>query len=99
MIRLTTVNDAKQLNVLNNQYFYPTKWLTAGLDHLQEDFGLKDALSVISTSHSEDVEYAEYMKVFERMKEFMIQNESIESECINNYSMIFRKPFRIFQTF
>ncbi len=39
------------------------------------------------------------MKVFERMKEFMIQNESIESECINNYSMIFRKPFRIFQTF
>ena len=75
--------------ILNNQYFYPTKWLYAGLDQLKEDFGLKDA----------ELEYAEFMKVFERIRLFMIQNESIEEECIENYGTIFRKPFHVFKTF
>ena len=39
------------------------------------------------------------MKVFERMRLFMIQNETIEAECIDNYGAIFRKPFHVFKTF
>lgn len=91
MLRLTYI--------LNNQYFYPTKWLTAGLDRLPEDFGLPEALFKIESSQNAEMEYDEYMKVFERIKQFMIQNESIEPECIENYGMIFQKPFHIFKTF
>jgi hypothetical protein len=85
--------------ILNNQYFYPTKWLSAGLDNLQEDFGLKDALDKIAASHCEEDDYKEFMKVYEYMKQFMIQHNSIELECIDNYSMIFQKPFHIFSAF
>ena len=85
--------------ILNDQYFYPTKWLSAGLDQLREDFGLKVVLRKISTFHNAKSEYAEFMKSFERMRQFMIQNESIEVECIDNYGTIFRKPFHVFKTF
>ena len=85
--------------ILNDQYFYPTKWLSAGLDQLQEDFGLKDALRKICILHNAELEYAEYMKVFERIRLFMIQNESIEAECIDDYGTIFRKPFHVFKIF
>ena len=85
--------------ILNDQYFYPTKWLSAGLDQLQEDFGLKDALRKISVLHDAELEYAEYMIVFERIRLFMIQNESIEEECIEDYGTIFRKPFQVFKMF
>ena len=69
-------------------------------DYCRENYPLhKSELLTGEENHVAQLVYAEYMKVFERMKEFMIQNESIESECVNNYSMIFRKPFRIFQTF
>ena len=85
--------------ILNNQYFYPTKWLSAGLDQLREDFGLKDALQTISALNNAEFEYSEFMKVFGRMRQFMLQNESIEAECIENYGMIFAKPFHVFKTF
>ncbi|WP_342478955.1 DUF4037 domain-containing protein [Paenibacillus sp. FSL H7-0350] len=85
--------------ILNNQYFYPTKWLSAGLDHVQEDFGLKEAFDQIAVSHCEEDDYKEFMKVHENMKRFMIKHDSIELECIDNYSMIFQKPFHIFSTF
>ena len=60
------------------------------MDRLQEDFGLPEALSKIESSQNAEKEYDEYMKVFERIKQFMIQNESIEPECIENYGMIFQ---------
>lgn len=85
--------------VLNNQYFYPTKWLSAGLVNVRKDFGLKDALDKIAASHCEEDNYKEFMRVHECMKQFMTQQQSIELECIDNYSMIFQKPFHIFSTF
>lgn len=85
--------------ILNNQYFYPTKWLSAGLDTIQEDFGLKEAYAKIASSHCEEEDYKEFMKVYESMKQFMLQHDSIEVACIENYSMIFQKPFHIFSTF
>ena len=60
---------------------------------------MKDTLLIISTLHNAELEYAEFMKVFERLKQFMIQNGSIEVECIENYGMIFAKPFHVFKTF
>ncbi len=60
------------------------------MDRLQEDFGLPEALSKIESSQNAEKEYDEYMKVFERIKQFMIQNESIVPECIENYGMIFQ---------
>ena len=85
--------------ILNNRYFYPTKWLSAGLGELQENFGLRDALRETESAHDPEAEYAALMEVHGRMKQFMIENESIERECIGNYSTIFRKPFHIFRTF
>lgn len=85
--------------ILNNQYFYPTKWLSAGLDKVPEDFGLKEAFDQIAVSHCEEDDYKEFMKVHENMKQFMIKHDSIEIEYIDNYSMIFQKPFHIFSTF
>lgn len=85
--------------VINGNYYPPTKWLTTGLREIENDFELKDALKKISESSDQKECYEAYMKVYENIKQYMLSNNIIEKECMENYGTTFQKPFYIFNTF
>lgn len=91
MLRLTYI--------LNGLYYPPTKWLSEGLPHLINDFGVRHMLSAIE-DNADDIDiYRLFMEVYCNMQEFMNHNNSIEIESIYDYSCIFSKSFFIFNTF
>jgi hypothetical protein len=85
--------------VLNGNYYPPTKWLTTGLKEIKNDFELKVTLKKINESADQKECYNAYMKVYENIKQYMLTDEIIERESIENYGTTFQKPFYIFNTF
>lgn len=91
MLRLTYI--------LNNAYYPPTKWLSKGLQRLENDFGIIKTLTLIDQSDNLHDIYDLFMQVFRNMQQYMRDNNSIEAESIENYPCIFSKQFFIFNTF
>jgi hypothetical protein len=85
--------------VLNGNFYPPTKWLTTGLKEIENDFEMKGALKKIDELSDVKECYEAYMKVYENIKRYMLTDEIIERECIENYGTAFQKPFYIFNTF
>lgn len=85
--------------VLNKKYYPPTKWLSTGLEQLDADFGIKDVLNEINMNNSLSDNYYSYLKTYKSVKDFMLENNTIEKECIENYGTVFQKSFFVFNTF
>jgi len=85
--------------LLNRSYYPPTKWLTAGINKLENSFGISDVLVKIQKAPDLENKYELYKMVFARIEDFLKTGEIIEKECIENYSAVFQKPFTIFNTF
>lgn len=85
--------------VLNDRYYPPTKWLCAGIENLDNNFEIQNALTNIISNDDLFICYKSYSNVYTLIKDFMIRNKSIEKECIDNYIMAFQKPFYVFNTF
>lgn len=91
MLRLTYI--------LNDLYYPPTKWLSKGLQQLDNDFGVLKMLEEIEENNNLIDIYDLFMEVYRNMQQYMNDNNSIEKECVENYPCIFGKPFFIFNTF
>ena len=91
MLRLTFI--------LNDMYYPPTKWLSTGIKQLNQDFGVLNLIGIMENNHNLEDIYVQFLKVYEIMKQYLIQHNCIERECIENYPCNFRKPFYIFNSF
>lgn len=91
MLRLTYI--------LNNVYYPPTKWISAGLHQLDNDFGVLTMLTELEEKNNLPDLYDLFMGVYSNMQKYIEENHLIEKDCIDNYSYIFNKPFFIFNTF
>ena len=85
--------------LLNGEYYPPSKWLTAGLQKLEHNFGISGILIEIQDAKNPDEKYQCFMKLFGSIRDFLLDEHIIEKECIENYSSIFQKPFTVFSTF
>lgn len=85
--------------VLNDEYYPPTKWLSAGLSGLENDFGTRSALAAIEGSAEFRDGYSSFLELRARLKAFMLDRGAIEKESVEDYSAIFRKPFFVFNAF
>jgi len=91
MLRLTYL--------LNDTYYPPTKWLTTGINRLEIQFGVQSLVDEMEKNTDLAIVYDSFMNVFETMKKYMLEHNSIEKECVEEYPSSFMKPFYIFSTF
>lgn len=85
--------------ILNNLYYPPTKWLSKGLQQLDNDFGVLKMLEEIEENNNLIDTYDLFMEVYRNIVKYMNDKNSIEKESVANYSCIFGKPFFIFNAF
>ncbi len=85
--------------ILNNLYYPPTKWLSKGLHHLDNDFGILKMLEEIEENNNLLDIYDLFMEVYRNIQQYMNDKNTIEKESVENYPNIFTKPFFIFNTF
>lgn len=85
--------------ILNNRYYPPTKWLSKGIGQLNINFGaLKMLEEIEKDSKLEDI-FELFTETCHSIQQYMLDNNSIEKECVKNYPGIFSKPFNIYNTF
>jgi predicted nucleotidyltransferase len=83
--------------VMNDQYYPPTKWLSAGLQNITNQFETDKLLQTEDKKFEE--KYALFMQSYRLMSEYLIQNNILEKECVENYGKNFAKDYYIFETF
>lgn len=89
----------RMVYLLNKRYYPPTKWLSAGIDTLENDFTLPKIINEISSNNDLKKRYDSYGALYSIIKDFISNEKLIEKECIDNYSSTFHKPFFIFNPF
>lgn len=85
--------------ILNNLYYPSTKWLSKGLQQLDNDFGVLKMLEEIEENNNLIDIYDLFMEVYRNMQQYMSDKNTIEKESVENYPCIFGKPFFIFNAF
>lgn len=85
--------------ILNSEYYPPSKWITTGLDNLENDFGVKDFLNDIQKTITLKEKHRLFCLVHQKIKKYLIEHNVIEKDSVENYGTIFQKPYFIFQPF
>lgn len=85
--------------ILNGEYYPPSKWITSGLDKLENEFGVKDFLNELQKTSSLSEKHKLFCAVHQNIRKHLIEHEVIEKESIENYGTIFQKPYYIFHPF
>lgn len=83
--------------VLNNKYYPPTKWLSAGLKGIENKFNIDE----FTNAEKQDFpkKYDLLMKTYKMICEYMVENNILDKESVENYGSNFGKEYFIFETF
>lgn len=83
--------------LLNRKYYPPTKWLSVGIKDLENDFG---SLPLQENSSSNfDEKHSAFMSVFDHLGKYLVEENILEREYVDDYSLNFSKSYFIFRSF